>query len=122
MPVKSHKTHPLEEYALLSLPENPKLFAVERKAIGSEQFVKKDPNGEELGAVYHSVIHFVSPFYNYYTGEPTESCTCISWRSRQERCIHLRKFYEMNPDLEPKEIPKKTPKEVEGDRKTLDKT
>jgi len=96
------KVHSTDDYILLSLPENPRIFAVERKAHGQERFVKKDPEGAELGIVYQSMLHIISPYYNYYTGEATESCSCLSWRTRRTRCVHLRKFFEMNPQEDPR--------------------
>ena len=95
------KIHDITEYALRALPENPKIFAVERKTFHREKFAKADPNGKELGEVYDSVIHIVSPYYNYYTGENSESCSCLSWRTRRKRCIHLKKFFAMNPQEDP---------------------
>jgi hypothetical protein len=98
------KTYKTEDYILLSVPENPDLFAVQRKAEGKERFVKADPTGEELGPVYEGVTYLVSPFTNYETGRDGESCTCLSWRTRHRRCIHLKKFYEMNPALKQPDI------------------
>jgi hypothetical protein len=95
----------MDEYIILEIPENPYLFGVERAAKPEERRVKKDPKNE-LGEYYDSVLHIVCPFSNYYTKEATESCTCLSWRTRQKRCVHLKAFYKKNPHLD-KELSKK---------------
>jgi hypothetical protein len=102
------KRHTIDDYILLEIPENPYLFGVERETRPEEKYVKKDPL-QEIGSYYESVLHLVSPYLNYYTNEPTESCTCLSWRTRQKRCVHLKAFYKRNPHLD-KELSKKTSK------------
>ena len=96
--MRKHR-HNIDDYILLALPENPFLFGVERETRPEERKVKKDPK-KEVGEYYDSVMHLISPYVNYYTGEPTESCTCLSWRVRQKRCVHLKAFYRRNPDLD----------------------
>lgn len=93
------KTYKTEDYIVLGVPENPDLFAVQRRAEGKERFVKADPEGKLLGPVYEGITYLVSPYTNYETGRAGESCTCLSWRTRHRRCIHIKKFYEMNPRL-----------------------
>jgi hypothetical protein len=91
--------HKVEEYIILGIPENPYLFGIEREATPEEKRVAKDPHNE-VGDYYESVLHLVSPYINYYTKEKTESCTCLSWRTRQKRCVHLKAFYKRNPHLD----------------------
>lgn len=98
------KTFKTEDYILLAISENQWLFAVQRRAEGSERFVKSDPKGKELGPIYSGLTYLISPFLNYETGRLGESCTCLSWRTRHKRCVHLKKFYEMNPQLVPHDI------------------
>ena len=93
------KKHSIDDYILLGIPENPFLFGVERQARPEEKRVRKDPF-HEVGDYYESVLHIICPFSNYYTNEPTESCTCLSWRTRQKRCVHLKAFYKRNPHLD----------------------
>jgi hypothetical protein len=123
---KSKAAHAPEDYIVLGLPENPTIFGVERVARPEEKFVLAETAGfrpktkyrcgalsgdkSPIGEYYESVMHIVSPFINFYTGEPTESCSCLSWRTRQKRCIHLRTFYKLNPHLD-KGPPKEKPKE-----------
>jgi hypothetical protein len=97
--------HKINDYIILGIPENPYLFGVERQATAEEKKVLKDPENE-VGDFYESVVHIVCPYSNYYTEEKTESCTCLSWRTRQKRCVHLKAFYKKNPHLD-KELSKK---------------
>lgn len=94
------KKHKPKDYVILSIPENPGLFAVERRTNGTERFVQSDPKGDGIGPVYHSVAHLVSPWLDYETQEAGESCTCLSWRTRKKRCVHLQAFFELNPHLD----------------------
>lgn len=98
------RQHKSEHYLLLSLPENDYLFAVERKTHGPEKFVAADPKGRELGPVYEGMAYIISPYINHLTGRAGESCTCVSWLTRQKRCVHLKKFFEMNPQEDPPDI------------------
>jgi hypothetical protein len=91
------KTHNTQEYLLLAFPENTLLFGVARLAEGSEKFLAKDPDGKEHGAVYDSILHVVSPFINPLTNQPGEWCSCLQWKTRKNRCVHLKKFFELNP-------------------------
>ena len=95
------KTHNTQEYLLLAFPENSLLFGVARLAEGSEQFLTKDPEGKEHGAVYDSILHVISPFINPLTNQPGEWCSCLQWKTRKNRCIHLKKFFELNPQSQP---------------------
>lgn len=98
------KTYKTEDYIVLRVPENPELFAIQRRAEGQERFVKADPEGQLLGPVYDAVTYLASPYTDYSTGRAGESCTCLSWRARHRRCIHLKKLYEMNPHLKRHDI------------------
>lgn len=102
------KKHKVQDYIVLSIPENPGLFAIERRAHGQERFLVSDPKGSGTGPVYHSIAHLVSPFLNYETGASGESCTCLSWRTRKKRCVHLDAFFALNPHLD-KKIVKEPP-------------
>jgi hypothetical protein len=88
------------DYLLLEIPENQDLFGVQRKAVGPEQYLSGDIKNKHLGVVYTTITYLVSPFFNYDTQRPGESCTCLAWRQRHRRCIHLKKFYELNPEVQ----------------------
>lgn len=91
----------IDDYIIVKLPENPYIFGVQRNALPEERCIASTPNhAENIKEVYDSVMHIVSPFVNYYTGEKTESCSCISWRTRKKRCIHLKAFYKKNPEMD----------------------
>jgi hypothetical protein len=103
IPKYKHRT---EDYVLLSIPENQWLFAVIRKTHPEEKPTALDAKKPNPKETYQEVTHLVSPFWDYHQNKPGESCSCLSWRTRGLRCIHLRKFYEKNPGLEPPEIQK----------------
>jgi len=89
----------IDDYIIVALPENPYVYGVQRAALPEERYVKSDIDNK-IGEVYDSVMHIVSPYVNYHTGEKTESCSCISWRTRKKRCIHLKAFYKKNPHMD----------------------
>jgi len=89
------------EYLILAFPENPLLFGIARLAEENEKFLSKDPDGKEHGAVYDSLVHVVSPFIDPLTGEKGEWCSCLHWKTRGRRCVHLKKFFEANPNPSP---------------------
>jgi hypothetical protein len=91
----------IDDYIIVKLPENPYIFGVERIALPEERCIaSSEKHAEDIKEVYDSVMHIVSPYVNYYTGEKTESCSCISWRTRKKRCIHLKAFYKKNPHMD----------------------
>jgi hypothetical protein len=100
------KSKDIDDYIIVAIPENPYVFGIQRAALPEERYIKSESKalGEDIeaniGAVYDSVMHIVSPYVNYHTGEKTESCSCISWRTRKKRCIHLKAFYKKNPHMD----------------------
>jgi len=90
--------HTTDDYTVLSVPEDPTRFAVVRRTDPEERFLVGNPS--HPCPLYQRVIYLISPFVNYETGEPGESCSCLHWITRKTRCIHLRKFYELNPHLD----------------------
>lgn len=113
---RKHKT---KDYLLLSLPENPYIFAVsrlseeeEKKPVYVKIPLKKRGQTEEQEIFqktpdfYQGVTYLISPYYNHHTGDKTPSCNCVFWRVTKKDCIHLKKFYELNPDFKkPEEKP-----------------
>lgn len=109
----------IEDYIIVEIPENPYVFGIQRQAIDNERFVKQDPE-KNIGEVYDSIMHIVSPYVNYYTGEKTESCSCLSWRTRKQRCIHLKAFYKRNPHMDKLTKIKENSKELIEIRKLVE--
>jgi hypothetical protein len=90
----------IDDYIVVAIPENPYVYGIQRHALPEERFLKCKDDVSPQKEVYDSVMHIVSPYVNYYTGEKTESCSCISWRTRKKRCIHLKAFYKKNPHMD----------------------
>lgn len=95
-----------KDYILMRLPEDDELFAVVKTTRDHEKYTLLPTDKErELGIkipVYERTIQLISPYYNHLTGEEGESCTCLHWTTQKTRCVHLKKFFELNPHLDPK--------------------
>lgn len=95
----------------MRLPEDPGLFAVVRKAKEHERYTfqptKQEIEAEKKIPAYNRIIHLISPYINHLDGTEEPSCNCIHWMTKKTRCVHLKKFFELNPHLDPGEKPKK---------------
>jgi hypothetical protein len=99
------RKHSTKDYLLLRLPENPCIFAVTRLTDKSEKAPVFAAHTEGSPEVYQGMTYLISPFYNYITGDKTPACNCRYWRVTKKRCIHLKKFFELNPHLDPETNP-----------------
>jgi hypothetical protein len=101
------KKHPnkTSEYTVLRLPEDGGIFAVVRKAREHERYTLEPTDRErEEGTkipYYDRVIYLVTPFQNHLDGSPGPSCNCPHWMTKRTGCVHIQKFFEVYPELDP---------------------
>lgn len=107
----------------MRLPEDEGLFAIVRKIREHERYTF-DPTEKEVAAgekipSYTRMIYLISPFINHLDESPMPSCNCKHWMTQKTRCVHLRKFFELNPHLDPGEdkptVPSETPEKPSHD-------
>lgn len=110
------KPSKLQEYTVMRLEEDEWLFAIVRTTREHERYTlipteREVAEGRKIPS-YERIIYIISPFVNHLDGTDEPSCNCPHWMTQKTRCVHLRKFFSINPELDPGEKPKPKPPKV----------